>query len=712
DDSGIWERDLFTDFLETRTSKDGSDLGAQLTMLFQVLNQPRERRASTLDETVARFPYVNGRIFEESLSIPFFNAKMRNKLLNACAFNWSDISPAIFGSLFQAVKSPEARRKLGEHYTTETNIRKTIDPLFLDELNEQFDANIHDIRGLKSLRKKLGRIKFMDPACGSGNFIIVAYRELRALELKILIRLQELGDTSAIPTLYFEREDLAVQLDNMRGIEIEEWPARIAQTSLRLVDHQANMAMQLALGKAPETLPLDTVSVIHVGNALRMDWAEVTPPSNENDVVIAGNPPFIGARFMTTEQTAELKDIWGGKVGGLDYVTGWFKKASDYFAGSAGGRFAFVSTNSIAQGQPVAALFKPLFEAGWRIRFAHQTFPWVSEAPGGAAVHCVITGFDKRGGSQAELFSYQLGQSEPVVSVVPNINGYLIDSADIFVTSRSKPLSLSLQPVSFGSMPNDGGNFIVNTEQLKSVQSDPIASKYLRKYVGARELVQNIPRWCLWLKDLDPVDLQRSKILRDRIQAVRSLRLDSKRESTKKLAHTPNRFGEDRQPGHPYVCMPSVVSENRRYFTVAHLDADVIASNLVYTAEDSDGFLFGIASSSMFITWQKAIGGRLESRIRFSNTVVWNNLPLPEVSPELRAQIIETGKKVIEARKLHPERSLAEHYHPLAMDPLLIKAHDALDKVVDKAFGATKPLRSNEERQVILFKRYKELTTP
>lgn len=708
DDSGIWERDLFTEFLENRTSQDGSDLGSQLSMLFQVLDKPRDGRAKTLDESLARFPYVNGGIFHEPLSIPSFDRKMREKLLKACAFNWAEISPAIFGSLFQAVKSPEARRALGEHYTTETNIKKAIDPLFLDELHDQFDAARYDIRGLKRLLTHLRNIRVMDPACGSGNFLIVAYRELRQLELSIRLRLQELDDRDAVPTLYFDRDDLAVQLENMRGIELEEWPARIAQTALRLVDHQANMQMQLALGKAPDTLPLDTVLIIHTGNSLRLAWQDILEPTRETFIV--GNPPFVGQWLKSVDQTADMKYVWGKDYNGyLDYVTGWFKKAIDYFTETAGGRFAFVSTNSVTQGQPVPALFRPIFQAGWRIRFAHTTFPWTSEAPGAAAVHCVITGFDRETKAPATLFTTVPGQSRPVISEVDFINGYLIAGPNVFIDKRSKPLSTLLPPARFGSKPVDGGNLIVSTEEYSEVSRDPVAAKYLRPFLMGRELIHHIPRWCLWLEDLEPSDTHKSQILADRLIRVRDARSASKKAATRILASTPQLFGENHQPSERYVGIPRVFSENRHFATVQFLEPNVIAGDKVYTCIDPDGFAFAIFSSSMFITWQKAIGGRLESRLNFSNTVVWNNLPLPGISDDLRLQIIEAGKLILEARAKFPGRSLADHYNPLAMDRELLGAHASLDKLVDKAFGATQTLRSNDERLPILFERFEEL---
>jgi hypothetical protein len=710
DDAGVWSKDLFTEFIETRTQPDGSDLGPQLSMLFQVLNQ--QKRPDTLDEILNKFPFVNGGVFAEALPLPTFDRGMRDKLISACHFNWSAISPAIFGSLFQAVKSPEARRELGEHYTTETNILKTIEPLFLDELREKFEKNTSDINALKQLRQELAQLRIFDPACGCGNFLVVSYRELRTLELKILLRLQELGDTSSIPTLYFSREDLAVQLDHIFGIEIEEWPARIAQTALILAEHQANTAMQEALGKAPSVLPLETVNGIHVGNSLRMDWAEVVPPSDH--VMIVGNPPFIGHQTKNPEQVGDLKVVWGVLYDGyLDYVTGWFKKAIDYFAGGDGGRFAFVSTNSIAQGVPVAPLFRPIFDAGWQIRFAHQTFSWESEAPSAAAVHCVITGFDKNKNRAPVLFTYSSPRSVPISVNASRINGYLADAPNVFVEKRTKRISRDLPDVSFGTMPIDGGNLIVEVPDHSEFVKDAIAAKYLRKFVGAKELIQGLDRWCLWLEGASPTDIGNSPLLKQRVEACRAFRLNSvKSGDAFKYRDTPHLFRPNaKRPKVSYLCLPRVVSETRAFFTASRLPADVIASDAVFTAEDPDGFAFAIASSSMFITWQKTIGGRLKSDLRFSNTVVWNNLPLPPVPEDLRQRIIEAGKGVLAARELHPERSLADHYNPLAMDPELLNAHAALDKVVDKAFGATRALKSNEERQQILFERYVELTS-
>lgn len=711
EDAGIWQRFQFTDFIQSRTAEDGSDLGAQLTMLYQVLNQPMDKRMSNLDEMLLQFPYVNGGAFSEPLSIPAFDKKMRDQLLRACAFDWSEISPSIFGSLFQAVKSPEARRELGEHYTTETNIRKLIDPLFLDELRAEVENVSNNISDLRKLRAKIGDIKILDPACGCGNFLVVTYRELRTLELSILMRLQKLGDNESIPPLFFTREDLAVQLSNVYGIEIEEWPARIAQTALLLTEHQANQAMELALGKSPSILPLETVEGIRIGNALRLSWSEVTIPGS--NVIIIGNPPFIGHQQKKPEQIADLKEVWGQDYDGyLDYVTGWFRKAADFFANVKGGRFAFVSTNSIVQGQPVEALFKPLFKAGYRIRFAHQTFAWTSEAPGAAGVHCVITGFDKHEKTDPQLFVYANPRSEPVEITASNINGYLVDAPEFFIEKRSKPLSKQLPAVNFGTMPIDGGNLIVESKELSKFQADPIAAKYLRPFIGAKELIQGLPRFCLWLEDVTASDVRSSALLKERIDACKMFRERSTTGGDAfKYRTAPHLFRPNsKRPKVPYACFPRVVSEGRQYFTVGHFDADVIASDAVFTAEDADGFAFAVASSSMFISWQRMVGGRLESRLRFSNTVVWNNLPLPEVTDQVRLQIVEAGQKILEFRESKPNSSLADLYDPLSMDPLLIKAHSSLDRLVDRAFGATATLRTELEREELLAKSYRELT--
>lgn len=708
DDSGLWERDLFLEYLENRTSPDGSDLGAALAQLYQALNKPPERRLSKADELIQRFPYVNGSVFGETIEIPYFDKTMRDKLMAACYFNWGEISPAIFGSLFQAVKALDARRALGEHYTTETNILKVIEPLFLDELRQRFLDNQHNARGLRKLQKDMGQLRFLDPACGCGNFLIVAYREMRALELSILKRIQELDPSSAQMVLDAS-ELLEVKMTSFYGIEIEEWPATIARTAMFLVDHQANQDMALTLGLAPEMLPLVDSSTVVVGNALTTDWADLLPASET--VYVFGNPPFLGHATRSNEQAAELRQVWNRQdIGRLDYVTGWYKKAIDYF-GELEGRWAFVSTNSIVQGEPVPALFGPVLDAGWRIRFAHRTFAWTSEAPGAAAVHCVVVGFDRARKLPARLFSYADLRGAPSEEPAVSINGYLAAAPHVLVDQRRVPLSPGLPTVTYGNMPRDGGHLLIEPEDLAEVMADSRAAKYVRRFVGAKELIHSKERWCLWLVNLDPDDIARSPVLKSRLEAVRDFRAASTAGSTRAMAATPHLFGQRSQPSTQYLCIPAHVSEARRHYLVQRFEADVISSNANFCATDPDGYLFGVISSSMFITWQRSVGGRIKSDLRFSNTLVWNNLPLPAVDEATRAKIIHAGEEIMAARELHAGRSLAGHYNALAMDPQLIKAHDKLDAVVDRAFGAKRTCTTEKERQETLFARYADLTS-
>ena len=729
DDAGLWERDLFTRYLEERTSEDGSDLGSQLATLYQALNRPEDKRYGREDDLIMAFPYVNGSVFGEAIDIPYFDRAARDLLLQAAYYNWSTISPAIFGSLFQAVKDKKARRELGEHYTTETNILKVIRPLFLDELEERFEKSRTRRGELEKLLEHLGSLAFLDPACGCGNFLIIAYRELRALELRIHQRLQQLESDQANRQrgkrlsklgidgnaqrdrgvqLALGADDLVhVKLSQFHGIELEEWPATIARTAMFLVEHQANQDMSRTLGYSAPMLPLADSAHITVGNALRTDWAEVVAATP--DTIVMGNPPFLGHATRTPEQAQDLRDVWRRKdIGHLDYVTGWYRKALDFF-GDGPGSFAFVSTNSITQGEPVPALFGPIFDAGWRIRFAHRTFAWTSEAPGAAAVHCVIVGFDRSLKPAPRLFTYARPKGRPEEIAAGTINGYLVDGPRVDITSRRAPLSPALPPVQFGSMPNDGGHLLVGADEYAELASDPVAAKYLRRFVGARELLHDAPRWCLWLEDLDPIDPTRSDLLHDRLEAVRDYRSASRRAATNRLADTPGLFGERRQPNAPFVCIPRHFSETRTFATVAHFDPDVISGDANFTVEDPTGFLFGIISSSMFIAWQRAAGGRIKSDLRFSATVVWNNLPLPDVTSKLRDQVIAGGHAILEARARHSERSLAQHYAPLAMDPALLKAHRTLDATVDKAFGAKRVCTSEQQRQQILFERYSEM---
>ena len=716
DDANMWTKDAFHNWLAEHTTPE--NLTDKLSELFDAVNNPALDRAGTpgVSREFAGLRYINGGLFSNKLDIPAVPVKFRQELLDACGFDWSVISPAIFGSMFQTVKDSKARREMGEHYTTEANILKTLRPLFLDDLERKLEDSWDNKAELTKLHNRLAGIRLLDPACGCGNFLIVAYKELRALELRLIARRRELDWHDGIykqehqPRLQADgMEDTVVRMSNFAGIEIEEWPAAIASTAMLLVDHLANQHMAELLGTSMVRLPIDDFNRanIHIGNALRTDWADIVPEGNE--IYCAGNPPFIGQYLKAADQKEDLQIVWGKDYTGyLDYVTGWYKKAADYLEDHPGGKFAFVSTNSIAQGQPVPALFRPLFNAGWHISFAHQSFQWASEAPGMAHVHCVIIGFEKGSQSLRRLFTYADIKAEPEERLVKNINPYLVAAPDLFVDKRMKPLAV-LPPAVRGSQPTDGGFLIVEPEDYDSVMADPIAAKYVRPFRMGRELIHGKDRWCLWLVDATPEELQVSQVLRERVDAVREFRLKSKKAPTRRKAETPHLFDENHQPEAGYVGVPRVFSERRQWATVAYLDASVIAGDKVYTVSDSDGFAFAIISSLMFMTWQKMIGGRLESRPNFSNTVVWNNLPLPRVSAHDRERIAEAGQNLSKARLLTGETSLAAMYEQTPLNEVLLEAHESLDQVVDEAFGGCNQM-TQEEREILLINLYLDMT--
>lgn len=533
DDAGLWERGLFDDFLRNRTAEDGSDLGAQLAALFQILNTPEGRRPGRADPLMLQFPYVNGALFDGSGNILYFNQLMRTALLKASSFEWTKISPAVFGSLFQAIKSKQQRRAGGEHYTSEENILKVLEPLFLDGLRSQL-TRANTKPKLRALHDQIGRLRYLDPACGCGNFLVVAYREMRRIELDLLVRLRALEGTETALSLYADY-DLKVRLDQFAGIEINWWPAKIAEVAMFLVDHQANREMALTLGLAPDRLPLKIAAKIVHGNALTTDWSTIVSPSD--DIRVFGNPPFLGHDSRTEEQAAELRQVWGrDDIGRLDYVTAWYSKTLRYL-GRHRALWAFVSTNSIVQGEPAPTLFSAVFDAGWRIKFAHRTFQWMSEARNAAAVQCVIVGFTRDPGT-ARLFEYEHVQAAAHEITAASINEYLVDGPPVLIEQRRTPLSASVPPVTMGSMPRDNGQLIIEPEDYHLVANDPIALKYVRPLRGSRELLHHEDRWCLWLVDLDPADASKSPFLAYRIEQVRQFRLKSTAVSTQQMAAT------------------------------------------------------------------------------------------------------------------------------------------------------------------------------
>lgn len=713
DDGGMWRKDMFTQFLEGDTSAD--TLHDDLSQLFEVLNTPESSRQANLGTDLLEFRYINGGLYHDELALPPLGAAFRDALLEACTFDWAIISPAVFGSMFQTVKNREARRRGGEHYTTERNILKTIGPLFLDDLQARLVDLWDDKKRLLKFHRELGELRFLDPACGCGNFLIVTYRELRALELELLKRLRDLDIEAGVVTAASRGQqsfdvtgEIKVTLDHFYGIEIEEWPARIAETAMLLVDHLANQRMEQDFGFAPDRLPITIAPTIVRGNALEIDWADVAPLARTT--FILGNPPFIGISLRTAAQTAALRQVWGTKYHGtLDYVTAWYKKAIDY-VGESGGRFALVSTSSICQGEQVAPLWGSIFDAGFSIDFAHETFGWTTEAAGGAAVHVVIVGVSKRKPQTRRLFEYTTPHSEPIERSVANISPYLVEGPSIVVEPRTNPLAPDMPRVTYGNKPSDGGHLIVEKEEIDEFRRDEIASQFLRPYIGAREILHGNDRWCLWLGTASESDLAASDLLATRVQRVREFREASDAASTRNYGQ-PTLFRQISQPQTEYLGIARHVSESRSYFPAGYFRPEIIASDATFIAADPSGIALSIISSSMFLVWLKAVGGRLESRLRFSKLGVWNTFPLRALTPGEKNAVAEAGRAIVEERENRSEKSLADLYDPQSTPPGLLEAHRRLDAVVDPLMGAHEPDLHYAERLRLLFAAYTQLTS-
>ena len=774
DRTGLFEpAGKFADLIENGSRADGSDLGPMLRQLFDELDTEFEKRQKSVPGWLKDYPYVNGRLFEEKIRTPSFNGVMRDLLLDCCNTDWSKISPAIFGSMFQRVIDLEGvdddkdlRRELGAHYTSEENILKLIEPLFLDELRTEFEIARHSQNKLFEFQKKLRSLHFLDPACGCGNFLVITYRELRKLELDVLnAAVKAFGTHIANPF-----KAITVNVDQFSGIEIEEFPARVAQVAMWLTDHQMNLEAGRLLDSWLPRLPLEKSANIRVGNALSLDWAEFCPPMNLH--FILGNPPFIGKQHQTPQQKEDLERVLATTTvrsgGVLDYVAAWYIKAAQYLSGESAAkanqrksefvtaafsraeqanlleepkpapyrktaadifelaeaqdrtareriRVAFVSTNSICQGEQVGVLWEWMLREGMRIEFAHRTFRWSNDAPGQAAVHCVIIGFglaarvDKL--KTRRLFDYPEVEGAPVEGKAKNINPYLVDAPNVVLANRREPIC-DAPPIVFGSMPNDGGHLLMDDDgKTELLNVEPEAMRWIKPFLGAEEFINRIPRWCLWLEHCPPEILAKLPAVKKRVALVKAHRLASNREATKRLAATPQLFGENRQPANHYLLIPSVSSERRPFIPIGFMPAHTIASNLTLVVPDATRYHFGVLSSTMHNAWVRYTCGRLESRYRYSAGIVYNNYPWPEsLTAKQRKSIEDAAQSVLDARAAHPAASLAMLYDPDTMSAAadLVKAHQKLDAAVDAAYG-WRGRHSDAERVTLLFERYEVL---
>ncbi len=687
EDAGIFgHKSMFGDYLKQQEAKN---LRRALLDLFQILDQREQERDEYLEESLLAFPYVNGGLFTEAdRTIPQLTEEIKELLVRHASseFDWSEISPTIFGAIFESTLNPETRRTGGMHYTSIENIHKVIDPLFMDELWKEFTA-IKEMKQEKAretrlitFQRKLGSLQFLDPACGSGNFLTEAYLSLRRLENECLkLRF----NNNAVLDVF--EDTVFVKIHQFYGIEINDFAAVVAKTALWIAESQMMAETASILQRNLEFLPLKSYANIVEGNALQMDWESVVPTGQLS--YIMGNPPFVGARLMSKEQKEDVLSVWGAikNIGNLDYVSCWYKKTSDAMKNTTI-KAALVSTNSITQGEQVAIMWKPLMEMGVKIDFAYRTFRWDSESN----AKCVIVGFSCHRDSEVPRNSTgkRIFNPDGTVVLAQNINGYLLDNPDIFIESRSKPLC-AVPEIGIGNKPIDGGNYLFTEDEMKAfVRKEPLSEKYFKKWLGADEFINGYYRYCLWLGDCSPAELLKMPECLKRVQAVRELRLASKSEGTRKLAEKPTRFHVENMPKGNYIVVPEVSSERRKYIPMGFFDSDVLSSNLVKVIPDAEIYHFGVLTSSVHMAWMRAVCGRLESRYRYSKDIVYNNFPWPQLTEGQRARVAQTAQAILDARAQYPDCSPAQLYGDNSfLFPDLVKAHQANDKAVLELYG-------------------------
>ncbi|MBR4041358.1 MAG: SAM-dependent DNA methyltransferase [Bacteroidaceae bacterium] len=706
EDAGVLGRHgMFADYLSRFTP---DRMRGALIDLFRVLNTPLGERDPYMDEALAAFPYVNGGLFaDDTIEIPRMNERIADLLIEKSGndFDWSQISPTIFGAVFESTLNPETRRSGGMHYTSIENIHKVIDPLFMDALHEEYHAILADKversrqRQLMAFQDRLASLTFLDPACGSGNFLTETYLSLRRLENEVISQLH--GGQAMLGAFV---NPIKVGIHQFYGIEINDFAVTVATTALWIAEAQMMAETERIVHMDLDFLPLKSYTNIVEGNALRIDWNEVIPATKLN--YIMGNPPFVGARWMNKDQKADVLDIFGSKwpgVGDLDYVSCWYKKASDLILGTTI-KAALVSTNSISQGGAVTNLWKPLFDTGINIHFAWHTFRWDSEASIKAHVHCVIIGFCDKGCCNNRII--YLNELQSIEA--NNINGYLLDAPNIFIEKRQKPIC-DVPQICLGGQPIDDGNFILTEDDL--VACDSIAMKYVRKFMMGKDFIDRKPRYCLWMKHINPSEAKQSPFIMERVKNVREFRLSSNRASTLKAADTPFLFGAPFECMGDYIALPKVSSENRRYIPIDYLSQDIIPGDKLFCMQGAGVYHFGILTSNVHMAWMRAVCGRLKSDYSYSNTIVYNNFPWPEVSEAQKAKIEQTAQAILDARALYPDSSLADLYDEVTMPPELRRAHQQNDRAVMEAYGFPVSRDFTESDCVArLFDMYKQLT--
>ncbi len=717
DDTGIFEpKDIFLRLIEADTKEDGSDTGPALIQLFDILDTPDDKRQTSLRGELRQFPYINGALFAGHIRTPNFTKKMRDLLLDAARHDWSGVSPAIFGSLFQSVMNAKERRARGAHYTTEANILKVIGPLFLDDLRAELDKIRNRAVGrntaLLEFQAKLSRLTFFDPACGCGNFLVIAYREIRRLELECL---KLLYPDQQIEATLLSR----VTVDQFYGIELLEFPARIAEVAMWMMDHIANNELNEAFRLNYARIPLSQTAHILHGDALEADWSSVLPPAKCH--YIMGNPPFVGAKFQSEAQRQQVRAIarLGGTGGTLDYVAAWFLKAGAYVQDNRRVRFAFVTTNSITQGEQVAQLWPLLYDRfGLEIGFAHRTFSWGSEARGAAHVHVVIIGLDHRDAERTEkrLFSYPDIRGDPVETRHAALTAYLFDAKGVanrhlVVKEESKPINGARRVKSGVQMIDNGILTFTAEEKDRFLEQEPDSRGLFREFLGGDEYINGFSRWILYLAEAEPAWLKRLPMVLERIQQLREYRSSSSRPSTKAMADYPTKLGVDERLSDPYLVIPNTSSERREYVPIGWLLPNVIASQKLRILPNASRWEFGVLTSRMHMGWLAYVGGRLESRFSYTHGLVYNTFPWPEASAAQKEKIEVLAQAILDARARYPTSSLADLYDPDTMPADLRRAHAALDLAVDRLYRPA-PFASDRDRVEHLFGRYEALINP
>ena len=697
EDTGIFAENQFTNAVGSHTLEDGTDTADFIKDLFAALDEAEPaKKPAHLKE----FPYVNGRLFRSDahLTVPRFSAKARELLIQLGTQIWLDINPDIFGSMFQAIVTPGKRSNLGQHYTSVPNILKTIEPLFLDELKEEFDKAFDNPKKLEKLLDRIARIKVFDPACGSGNFLVIAYKELRRLEHGILQRQTELGANDAL------FNESRINIENFYGIEIDDFAVEVAILSLWIAKHQMNREFQQQFGISIPLIPLKETGQIRAGNAVRIDWNEVCPNNGTDEIYLIGNPPYGGSKKQSAEQKEDYSFVFGDRPysKNLDYIALWFIKGSDYIANTRA-QLAFVSTNSVVQGEHVGLMFPMIFDAGVEIGFAYTSFKWENNAKRNAGVTVVVIGL--RTASTAPKNLYQDG----VRLQVDNINGYLADARNLVIQRRRDPLAKGFPPMAFGSMPRDGGHLILSpVERDELTQMNPLVSRFIRRYIGASDLIRGMDRYCLWIEDQDADEARTIPGIARRLDRVTVERSGSKAESTARFAGTPHRFVQRAYKPTDSIIVPSVSSERREYIPIGFLGPDTVISNLAFAIYDAEPWLFGLLTSRMHMVWARAVGGQLETRLRYSNTIVYNNFPVRELSDVEKQKLTELALRVLDVREYHCEKTLAELYDPDLMPANLREAHEAVDRFVDGLYSKH-PYETDEDRLSDLFAMYEEM---